>query len=87
MAGDMRRGHLDRIRNHIAAAMPMNPTAEFWRQLLVAGFPFIKRELLRNNPARVADLADWRDVVRAVSKVDLAPFEAQLRRELSDRAI
>lgn len=86
-AGDMRRGHLDRIRNHIAAAMPMNPTAEFWRQLLVAGFPFIKRELLRNNPARVADLADWRDVVRAVSKVDLAPFEAQLRRELSDRAI
>lgn len=86
-AGDLRRGHLDRIRNHIASAIPMNPTAELWRQLLQAGFPFIKRELLRNNPARVADLADWRDVVRMVSTVDLAPVDAQLRRELNDRAI
>jgi tetratricopeptide (TPR) repeat protein len=86
-ASDMRHGHLDRIRNHIASAIPMNPTAEFWRQLLQAGFPFIKRELLRKNPARVADLADWRDVVRTVSKIDLAPIDAQLRRELTDRAI
>ncbi len=86
-AGEMRRGHLDRIRNHVSAAIPMNPTAEFWRQLLLAGFPFIKRELLRNNPARVADLADWRDVVRTVSKTDLAPIDAQLKRELTDRAI
>lgn len=86
-ADDMRRGHLDRLRNHIVAAIPMNPTAEFWRQLLLAGFPFIKRELLRSNPARVADLVEWRDVVRAVSRVDLTPFEAQLQREPTDRAI
>ncbi len=84
---EMRRGHIARLRNHIVAASPMNPTAEFWRQLLMAGFPFIKRELLRNNPARIADLGDWRDVVRTVSEVDMAPFEAQLRRELRDRAI
>ena len=86
-AEDMRQGHLDRLRNHVAAATPMNPNAEFWRQLLLAGFPFIKRELLRNNPARVADLADWRNVVRTVSTVELAPIDAQLRRELTDRAI
>ena len=65
----------------------MNPTGELWRQLLLAGFPFIKRELLRSNPARVADLADWRDVVAQTSAVDLGPIEQQLRRELRDRAI
>ena len=84
---EMRRGHLTRIRNNIVAATPMNPTAEFWRQLLLAGFPFVKRELLRNNPARIADLGDWRDVLRTVSDVDMAPVDDQLRRELRDRAI
>jgi len=86
-AEDMRRGHLARIRNNIVAHTPMNPTGELWRQLLLAGFPFIKRELLRSNPARVADLADWRDVVAQTSAVDLGPIEQQLRRELRDRAI
>ena len=86
-AEDMRRGHLARIRNNIVAHTPMNPTGELWRLLLLDGFPFIKRELLRSNPARVADLADWRDVVAEVSRADLAPIEQQLRREMRDRAI
>ena len=86
-AEEMRRGHLARIRNNIVAHTPMNPTGELWRLLLLDGFPFIKRELLRSNPARVADLADWRAVVGAVSDADLAPIEQQLRREMRDRAI
>ena len=32
-----------------------------WRELLAAGFPFVKVELLRDNPYG-ADLAGWRDV-------------------------
>lgn len=86
-AEEARRGHLDRIRHAVVAHAPMNPTAELWRQLLTNGFPFLKRELLRRNPARVADLADWRDVVHSVSTADLAPIEQQLRRELSDRVV
>jgi hypothetical protein len=30
---------------------------------LLDGFSFIKRELVRSNPSRVADVIDWRDVV------------------------
>ncbi len=54
----------------------VNPTHEMWRQLLDAGFPFIKRELLRHNPARVPDVAEWREAVGA--GVDLAEIERDL---------
>lgn len=37
-----------------------NPTLRRWRDLVDAGLPFIKRELLRDNPQAAADLAAWR---------------------------
>lgn len=37
-----------------------NPTLRRWQDLLDAGLPFIKRELLRDNPNAVSDLAAWR---------------------------
>ena len=86
-ADDARRGHLARLRHAVVDHVPMNPTGELWRQLLLSGFPFIKRELLRSNPANVADLADWRDVVAGISKFDIATIDQQLRRELSNRAL
>ncbi len=60
----MRRIHAHRIRHSVATRTAMNPTSDLWRQLVQAGFPFLKRELLRDNPSGVADLADWRDEVR-----------------------
>ncbi|MCW3473312.1 rhamnan synthesis F family protein [Rhodovastum sp. RN2-1] len=60
----MRGIHAHRIRHSAATQKPLNPTSDLWRQLLRAGFPFIKRELLRDNPSQVADINDWRDVVR-----------------------
>jgi hypothetical protein len=59
-----RQVHLQRIRDGVARRSPLNPTAELWRQLLLAGFPFIKRELLRDNPTNVEDIHDWISVVR-----------------------
>jgi hypothetical protein len=53
-----------RIRDGKARRVALNPTADLWRQLLVSGFPFIKRELLRDNPTRVEDVGDWEEVVR-----------------------
>lgn len=53
-----------RIREGKARRVALNPTADLWRQLLVSGFPFVKRELLRDNPANVADVGDWEEVVR-----------------------
>jgi lipopolysaccharide biosynthesis protein len=39
-----------------------NPTLTIWRELLEQGFPFIKVQLLRDNPGK-ADLSNWRQVI------------------------
>jgi hypothetical protein len=39
-----------------------NPTLTIWRELLEQGFPFIKVQLLRDNPAEV-DLSEWRQAI------------------------
>lgn len=54
-----------------------NPTLGAWRALLDAGFPFLKRELLRDNPTQVADVDGWRAMV---SPEAVAEIEADLRR-------
>jgi hypothetical protein len=41
----------------------MNPTSDLWSSLVEKGFPFIKRELLRNNPSHVPDVATWYDTL------------------------
>ena len=84
-AVSVRRKHTLRVRAAAAHRAPMNPTAELWRQLLRAGFPFIKRELLRSNPTRVLDVADWPDVVRATVGGDIGPIERDLQRTLRGR--
>jgi lipopolysaccharide biosynthesis protein len=58
----------------------VNPTHDLWRQLLNAGFPFIKRELVRDNPARIADAAEWRKVVAGMDGARLAEIEQDLVR-------
>ena len=65
--------------------VPLNPTSDLWRQLLRAGFPFIKRELLRANPSEVLDIVDWRDVARTATAADFALIERDLQRVLRDR--
>jgi hypothetical protein len=46
------------------AAGDGNPTLTRWRELIGAGFPFIKVQLLRENPAH-ADIDGWQEIVRA----------------------
>jgi hypothetical protein len=83
---DARRIHASRISHAAAARAPLNPTAELWRELLQAGFPFIKRELLRDNPARVLDIADWYDIASATSSTGIEAIERDLQRVMKDRA-
>jgi len=83
---DVRRAHARHVRTAAAFRIPLNPTSDLWRQLLRAGFPFIKRELLRSNPTGVSDLVDWRGVVGATSGADVALIERDLQRVLKDRA-
>lgn len=81
-----RQHHARWVRAHMVNRTPMNPTSDLWRQLLAAGFPFIKRELLRDNPTHVSDVADWRDVALEHHASDLAPIERDLQRTLKNRA-
>ncbi|HEX7390020.1 MAG TPA: rhamnan synthesis F family protein, partial [Acidiphilium sp.] len=71
--------HVLRLRDAIARRKPLNPTSDLWRHLLLSGYPFIKRELLRDNPTRVEDVGDWADVLRDTLGVDPGPIIADLR--------
>ncbi len=75
-----------RIRDGIARRVALNPTSDLWRQLLISGFPFIKRELLRDNPSKVQDVGDWVEVVREVLAADPDPIVMDLRTMLKGGA-
>ncbi len=81
-----RRLQILRIRDAVARRIALNPTADLWRQLLISGFPFIKRELLRYNPSHVQDVGDWVAVVRETVGSDPAPILRDLRLMLKDSA-
>jgi Rhamnan synthesis protein F len=81
-----RRRHAGVIRGAAARRQPLNPTSDLWRQLLQDGFPFIKRELLRDNPSEVADVADWQEVVGSDVTMDLETIVFDLQRTLRNRA-
>lgn len=66
----LRRRQLLRLRHAIVRRKALNPTADLWRQLLLAGFPLIKRELLFDNPTRVEDVAEWANVLHNECGVD-----------------
>jgi Rhamnan synthesis protein F len=74
------------IRDRMARRVALNPTSDLWRQLLLSGFPFIKRELLRDNPTRVKDVNDWAEVVRDVLAADPEPILLDLRTMLKGGA-
>jgi hypothetical protein len=75
-----------RIRDGVARRVALNPTSDLWRQLLLDGFPFIKRELLRDNPTRVEDVGDWVQVVRDELAADPDPILLDLRQMLKGGA-
>lgn len=87
----VRRKHAHRIRAAVVQRTPLNPTSDLWRQLLATGYPFLKRELLRDNPTFVLDIGEWRNVVAGLTPGDppspiLAAIERDLQRTLKNRA-
>ncbi|HEX3348206.1 MAG TPA: rhamnan synthesis F family protein [Acetobacteraceae bacterium] len=82
----MRKNHARRIRDSAVLRLPLNPTSDLWRQLLHAGFPFLKRELLRDNPTSVADVTDWRTEVTEYLSADPTSIERDLQRVLRNTA-
>ena len=60
----------------------LNPSVDLWRQLIQAGYPFLKRELLLRNPTRVADVFEWEEVVSEALHADPHPLAEEIRRSL-----
>jgi hypothetical protein len=79
-----RRLQVMKVRDCVARRIAMNPTSDLWRQLLLSGFPFIKRELLRDNPSGVQDIGDWINVARDIFGSTPETILADLRLMMKD---
>jgi len=58
----------------------VSPTHRGWRSLLEAGCPFVKIQLLRDNPLNVPGLDNWETVLGGVSRYDAALIKNHLAR-------
>lgn len=58
----------------------ISPTLRSWRALMGMGCPFLKIQLLRDNPMQVPDLDDWEAVLGEVSGYDLDLIRNHLAR-------
>jgi hypothetical protein len=68
--------------------MPLNPTHFFWDILIEdMGYPFIKRDLLQLNPARVPGLSNWRKVIGDETGYDVDLIRRHLLLRMKNRSI
>jgi len=73
---------------HLAdAGAPMNPCHFFWDELIVDGFPFLKREVLTSNPIGMPRLYEWHSVIEGVSGYDTDQIVRHLRAILKNRVV
>lgn len=78
--------HADRIlRCSRRETNTLNPSVDLWRQLIQAGYPFLKRELLLRNPTRVTDVFEWEEVVSEALNADPRPLATEIRRSLGPK--
>lgn len=65
------RVFLSRLAFAIDHDRPLNSTHFFWDYLIARqGCPFLKRELLRDNPSRVPFIREWAHVIGSASSYD-----------------
>jgi Rhamnan synthesis protein F len=60
---DACRQNTVRVLNAALRHVPLNPTADLWQVLIEQGCPFIKRELLLDNPSQVPGVATWLSLI------------------------
>jgi len=58
----------------------VSPTHKAWRALMSAGCPFLKVQLLRDNPLKVPDIADWEAVLGQLADYDVRLIANHLAR-------
>lgn len=79
------RRNTKRLLRIASDRIPLNPMADLWRVLIEQGCPFLKRELLRENPTRVPDVAAWSSVVGRIDGFDRDIILRDLEKSLKNR--
>lgn len=79
------RRNAERLVRIAYRRVPLNPTADLWRVLVEQGFPFLKRELLRDNPSRVPDVAAWSGVIDQIKSFNVDIIMRDLEKSLKNR--
>jgi hypothetical protein len=70
----------DRALHGAVLRRPSNPVVDLWLLLMDAGFPFLKRELLRDDPTRSPDLFAWHRIVNKHAPALYAEIIEDLKR-------
>lgn len=71
-AGEETRRFLAKRRRRVAAGKPLNPMHYFWEELIAEhDCPFLKRDLIRSNPACEPEFERWAGVLRRRSGYDI----------------
>ncbi|WP_421785423.1 rhamnan synthesis F family protein [Hyphobacterium sp.] len=78
---------LQRMLEFADAGAPMNPCHFFWDQLIIGGFPYLKREVLTANPIGMPRLYEWSDIVAENSHYDPDLIVRHLRAIAKNRVV
>jgi len=92
VAGDgldpVRKTFIQQVFRTINAGVPLNGTHFFWDYLISQmDFPFLKRDLLRKNPARIPLLNYWERVVKQSTDYDTDLILRHLELSLKNRSV
>jgi lipopolysaccharide biosynthesis protein len=72
--------YLGSLADEISKGTPLNQMHSFWDVIIVEfGCPFIKRNLLRENPARIPGMVDWAAFLSQHTKYDTDLINRHLR--------
>ena len=83
-----RQDFLASVVRAVEYGIPLNSSHFFWDHLIVRmGCPFLKRGLLRDNPARIPGLVSWQEVIQSATKYDTDLIARHLERTLRRRAV
>ncbi|WP_353861994.1 rhamnan synthesis F family protein [Azospirillum formosense] len=87
-ADPVRKSFIQQVFRTVDAGQPLNATHFFWDYLIAQmDFPFLKRELLQKNPARIPLLSYWERVVKQSSDYDTELILRHLELSLKNRSV
>ena len=79
---------LESVVSAVEQGIPLNPAHAFWAHLIARmGCPFVKRELLRDNPVRIPGLIHWEALIRSVSDYNTDLIARHLELTVRRRAV